>query len=95
MLWARLQDMMEIWDGSPSPIYNPFWRLILKVKASICIALGWELRGSCWDGHDHIPVWGSEPSTYQDSYGYGQNWTEVAVDHRLFHWTYSRYRNGF
>lgn len=89
---ARLRDALEIWDGSPRPWKGFSW---LKVKASICIALGLERRDWSAVYHEFVPVWWSAASSYYSYDGPGQHWWEVAVDPHPFRWAYTRYENGF
>lgn len=90
MLWAQIQDAMAIWDGSPRPC-DSIW---LRIKASICIALGREVRVMNWRD-TYIPIWASKPTTVYSYDGPGQDWAEVAVSPEWWRWKFARYTNGF
>lgn len=94
-MWrARYQDALAIWDGSPGP-----WKrqpIILKLKASACIFMGWEK--SCMELGDYdsmIPIWFSSQSARWTFDGPECNWQEVAVTREWWRWQYVRYTNGF
>lgn len=93
MLWARIQDAREIWDGSRGeyPQSGPIdgWLgFLLRIKCSICIVMDWKKQND----FDHVPVWvGGAFVNYADP---SMSWSEVAVGYGWGNWTYSRYRNG-
>jgi hypothetical protein len=90
MKWAHIQDALAIWDGSYLPCAGNRVFYWLKVKASICIALGWE--DFFPESEDEVLVWASAPVTYHGFDGPGQSWSEVSVS--LNRWAYRRYSNG-
>lgn len=97
MLWARCQDAAEIWhaaDDKYAPNFRgTFW---LRVKASICIALG--RVGGLWSSgrtFEDIPVWSSLGSCHESYDGPEYHWREVSVYPGLRHWRAYSYTNGF
>ena len=92
MIWARIQDALAIWDRSPQPA--PLWHW-LRLKASLCIALGWENHDPIGSYGSHCPVWASRPWTTHSADGPGQSWREIAVAFSWREWTFTEYSNGF
>lgn len=92
MMRARLQDAAEIWRGHHShfgPLFS--W---LRIKATICMALGWESFSS--DTYDsHVPVWASSQSVSWGWDGPQCSWREVAVATSWKKWTFTSYVNGY
>lgn len=98
MLFARIQDALDIWNQGEGqfPQSSPAqgrWGFWLRVKASICIALGREAPYSDYN-LELVPVWVGPLCVRQTSGGPTADWAEVAVDHRNSIWRYSRYTNG-
>lgn len=91
MVAARCQDALAIWDRAPQP--GPRW-CWLRVKASICIALGWENFDPVGAYGSHVPIWASSQSVRQGWDGPQCAWQEVAVAHEWSRWTFTRYENG-
>lgn len=94
-MWrARYQDALAIWDSSAGPWeHQP---VMLKLKASVCIFMGWEKsRMEMGDYDSMIPVWFSDQRVRQTMDAPECVWHEVAVAKEWWRWQYVRYENGF
>lgn len=90
MIRARIADALEIWEADEgrypqgSPV-SGFVGFLLRVKCSICIALGRE-----GTGYDYVPVWIGPMSVWCNE----ASWSEVGVAYGWRDWRYLRYSNG-
>lgn len=96
-MWiARLQDAAEIWgpDEAQYPqggAVQGFTGFLLRIKASICIALGRERRDH---GFEAVPVWVGPLSVSYSYDGPSANWSELGTPLGWRGWWYCRYQNG-
>ena len=94
-MWrARYEDALRIWGSGAGPWHRP--PVVLKLKASFCIFMGWEApRFSLGDYDSFIPIWVSDQSARWTWDGPECVWQEVAVRKEWWRWQYARYENGF
>jgi hypothetical protein len=92
MIVARIQDALNIWDSAPQP--GPKW-CWLRVKASICIAFGWEHVDAVGGYDQHVPIWASSQGVRWTCDGPECHWHEIAVAHSWRKWTFTSYVNGY
>lgn len=92
---ARIQDALAIWDGSTGPWGEDGQPVLLKLKASLCIALGWESHDLYSHYADLVPVWFSNQNARWTWDGPECVWQEVAVPISWRRWVFVRYQNGY
>ena len=97
MIWARIQDAMDIWAGDRtqypqgSPVQGWFG-FVLRLKCSLCILL--DREGDVIGGGYHVPVYVGPMCVGHSWDGPTCDWTEVSVDLSWRGWRFYRYRNG-